>query len=78
MLTQTLAIYGMYLISAHEVFTVESRFFSGHKMCTFEVKNYQKKKKKKKKKKLVIAFQLMLRLLHGKYIWELRISHMEA
>ena len=47
MLTQTLAIYGMYLISAHEVFTVESRFFSGHKMCTFEVKNYQKKKKKK-------------------------------
>ena len=37
-----------------------------------------KKKKKKKKTKLVIAFQLMLRLLHGKYIWELRISHMEA
>ena len=29
-------------------------------------------------KKLVIAFQLMLRLLHGKYIWELRISRMEA
>ena len=66
-----------YLISAHEVFTVGSRFFAGHKMCTFEVKNYQKKKKKKKKK-IVIAFQLMLRLLHGKYIWELRISHMEA
>ena len=48
MLTQTLAIYGMYLISAHEVFTVESRFFSGHKMCTFEVKNYKKKKKNNK------------------------------
>ena len=37
-----------YLISAHEVFTVESRFFAGHKMCTFEVKKYKKKKKHKK------------------------------
>ena len=40
-----------YLISAHEVFTVGSRFFAGHKMCTFEVKNYKKKKKKKTKTK---------------------------